>query len=90
MEGQGFHFPKIPDVNPADIKPIIRDSNIGTVQEIETEENESDLENYFDNAVFKYKGKELTIQGKKELIPLEGPDVPEQYQPTRFDSDVEL
>lgn len=89
MIGQGFHFPKIPDI-PAKL-PVEQDrsSTIGTVQELKPEETEQDLENYFDNAVFKFKGMKMIVKGKIDQIPADGPDVPDAFQSTLFESDDE-
>lgn len=87
MEGEGFFFPKIDaNVNLDDLKIPPRSSTIGTVEEIDHEENEMDLEHYFDNSVFKLKGFTLVIKGKQNRVPTDGPDVPDEYRPSRLDT----
>ena len=61
MKGQGFFYPKIPEITMADINMVVKDTSKQHNASFNKNDFDSDPNQYIDKALKKYGGKTFTI-----------------------------
>ena len=77
MKGQGFFFPKIPEITMADMNLIIKDTDKGQNSAFAQNDFDSDPKEYIKKAVSKYSGNTFIINPGPD-----GGQIREVYVPT--------
>jgi len=77
MKGQGFFFPKIPEITMADMNLILKDTDKGQSSSFTPNDFDSDPKEYIKKAVTKYGGNTFIINPGPD-----GGQVREVYVPT--------
>lgn len=61
MDGNGFYFPKMPEMDIRDIHRMQNEVKVGEINELETEESMNDLKDYFNSCKQGYSGKTMLL-----------------------------
>ena len=77
MKGQGFYFPKIPDITMSDLNILLKDASRAHNTSFTVNDFECDPKEYVEKAIKKYGGNTFVIHAGPE-----GGDAKEVYVPT--------